>query len=118
MNKVSEHSIQVSAFEEIRFRANKDPAWGAIFSVPNQGVGRNKRLQLEGAKVGVWDILIAVPRGPHPFGWIEVKTKEGRLSDSQEAFGMLMLAQGAKMYLCRSSQAIVRACEEYLSLRS
>lgn len=112
--KHPESDIQQAAFEEIRFRRKESPLWDCVFSIPNQGVGRNKRLQLEGAKAGVWDILIAVPRGMVPMCWIEVKTKTGYLSEAQVEFGNLMRSQGCLMYVCRSTEEIIKVCQNYL----
>lgn len=62
------------------------------------------KLKRMGVLAGVYDIFIAIPRFDLGYGgcWIELKTKKGRLSEKQIAFGLRKNERGYKTALARS----------------
>jgi len=65
------------------------PELKLAFAIPNGG-HRDKitaaRMKAEGAKAGVWDVFLPVPRGPWCGMFIEMKAGKNRLTEMQREF--------------------------------
>lgn len=90
-----------------------------LHSVPNGGF-RNKItasiMKAEGQKRGVFDLKLNVARAQFHGLWIEMKTKDGVLSEHQELFKAAVNQQGYLAVVCRSAEAAQRRVEDYLNL--
>ena len=86
-----------------------------LFAIPNQGAGRNKRLQQEGVKPGVPDLCLPVPRAPYHGLFIELKVRGGRLSDAQAEWITMLHAHGYRAVVCVGWPAARDVIETYLA---
>lgn len=83
-----------------------------LFSIPNgamlQGTElqrqiQGKQLKLEGLVAGVADLFLCLPGVDGSYGlFIEMKTEDGRQTDSQKEFEAAVKAVGYRYELCRS----------------
>ena len=84
----TEHSQQVALFAWIALQTDY-PELKLAFAIPNGGL-RDKvtaaRLKSEGAKAGVWDIFLPVPRGRWHGLFVEMKVGNNTLTKKQEEF--------------------------------
>lgn len=90
-----EHKTQVACVRW--FRLQYPQLASVLFAVPNGGrrdAVTGAKLKAEGALAGVADIFLDVDRGEYHGLRIEMKTKTGRLSDSQKAFSEAETARG------------------------
>lgn len=81
-----------------------------LFSVPNEGAGkttiqRAARLKGMGLRAGISDLILMGPDGRAHF--LEIKTKNGKLSESQERFQTLCGARGWPYAVARSVEDAV-----------
>lgn len=74
------------------------------------------KLKRMGVLAGVYDIFIAIPRFDLGYGgcWIELKTKKGRLSEKQIAFGIQKNKRGYKAIDVWSLEEAKQATMDYL----
>ena len=94
-----EHNIHV---EIKNFLDKKLPVDSFFFAIPNAGHRfRNEamRLKSEGMKAGIPDICINYSGMAF---YIEVKTDNGKLSESQKIVHKKLLNSGCKVSICRS----------------
>jgi hypothetical protein len=80
----SEHSLQASLLEHLRFNAKPDVYWFAIPNAGRRSWQAGARMKAEGLTRGVADLCIMLPRGRT--GWLEMKTAKGRQTDEQMGF--------------------------------
>lgn len=93
-----------------------------LFAIPNGGYRRKReaaRLKAEGALSGVADLMLARPRRDRSGLWkhglfIEMKSGEGRQSDSQKAFEDRATRAGYEYRICRTFEEFVAAVEAYV----
>ncbi|MCC8037799.1 MAG: VRR-NUC domain-containing protein [Bacteroidales bacterium] len=112
-----EHKTQVACVRW--FRLQYPQLASVLFAVPNGGrrdAVTGAKLKAEGALAGVADIFLDVDRGEYHGLRIEMKTKTGRLSDSQKAFSEAETAQGYLCKVCRGFDEFRDTINEYLSL--
>ena len=73
-----------------------------VFAVPNGGTRRNAKeghnLKLSGVTAGVSDLIILLPKR---VVFVEMKTKEGRQTESQKAFETKVKKLGFEYYVWR-----------------
>lgn len=108
-------------FAEIPIRPVPCLAW--LHSIPNGGL-RDARtaalMKAEGARSGVADVFLPVPawldRQICTHGlYIEMKTTEGKQSDSQKEFQQHCLAFDYKYHVCRSWREAAKVIQDYLT---
>jgi len=105
-----EHQQQVNFFLRLAALAINEPRFAQAVrrthAIPNGG-GRSKaeggRLKAEGVRKGVPDIFCAMPQGSFHGLWIEMKSREGRISDEQTAWLDDSRALGYAGAVCRSA---------------
>jgi len=105
-----EHQQQVNFFLRLASLAINEPRFAAAVrrthAIPNGG-GRSKaeggRLKAEGVRKGVPDIFCAMPQGPFHGLWIEMKSREGRVSDEQHEWLVVSRQLGYAGAVCRSA---------------
>lgn len=73
-----------------------------------------QKLQRMGVRRGAWDLWFQLPKGR--YGWIELKTDEGELSDEQEDFGIRIAAHGGGRAVCRSVEQVETVLTRWLAM--
>ena len=71
-------------------------------------------LKAEGMRAGVPDIVVAAPRGGYHGFFLELKTKTGKLSDSQKSMLFALAAEGYACGIARSVDDAVELINTYL----
>lgn len=81
------------------------PELELLFAIPNAGAGASKgqggKMKAEGAVAGVADLFFAIARGPFHGAFVEMKSREGRLSPAQLRFKDRVLNAGYAYHLAR-----------------
>lgn len=105
-----EHDIQSKAVSVIRRMVRPDVH---VYAIANGGYRRPSeavRLKAEGVKPGIADLIFIAPN--RVVGFLEMKTKSGRLSDEQIGFQAICIRHGHLWGEARSvdeAVAVVRA---------
>lgn len=73
-----------------------------------------KKLKRMGVRPGAYDLWVQLPRGQ--YGWIELKTRSGQLSDDQIDFGQRIAAHGGGRVVCRSVEEVQAVLTKWLAL--
>ena len=108
-----ERTIQRHLFEWARLQKQSIPELDNLYAIPN-GQYRPGQRKEAGMRKGVPDVCLPVRRGDYGALYIELKTKTGRLRDSQKAWrGRLVKGQQA-WALCRSFEDAKCAIMDYL----
>lgn len=93
------------------------PELELMYHCPNGG-RRNKleaaRLKREGVKKGVPDIFLPVAKNGKHGLYIEMKSKQGKLEESQKAFIQKLKDQGYKVCVCYGWEQAKETLIEYL----
>jgi hypothetical protein len=87
-----------------------------LYAVPNEGKrsGRNgARMKAQGLSAGVPDLVLAVPRGQYGGMYIEMKTKSGKLTDSQRMWCEYLYTFYC-VRICRSVESVIEEVTEYM----
>jgi hypothetical protein len=110
--KISEHEIQCSIVQWARLKKLT-----MLIAIPNGGL-RNiivaKKLKMEGVVSGVSDLFFAYPMNGFHGLWIEVKTKNGKLSSSQDLWIKNMKFFGYKAEGVRSVNEGINLISDYI----
>lgn len=105
---VSEKTIQKTVMQIVRTKPTWEPF---VLHIANEGK-RTKRfgheLKLMGLRPGAFDILVTMQRHGYPGMWLELKSKFGKLSESQKQFRKDMESQG---YYCDVAYSIDAALD-------
>lgn len=116
----SEHKIQAAVID---FWRHACKGYGlpefALFACPSGGardVITGSLLKAEGARRGVPDLILAVPRGKHHGAFIEMKRPGGRTSQEQVEFMRYLEGAGYRCAVCWSTEAAIREMKAYLAL--
>lgn len=118
MRKVSEADLQravVAWWETVcegEFKLPKELLW----HTPNGGtrnVVEAMQLKRMGARPGVPDLFLAVPRGGHGL-FVEMKLPTGKESGNQIRMRELLVLQGYTVEVCHSANDAVLKIREYL----
>jgi hypothetical protein len=97
----SDHCKALTKWRDLQSATIPELAW--LIHIPNGGKRHPAiaaQLKAEGAKAGVWDYLLPVPRNGKIGLWIEMKKpgrekeKDGGLSEQQVKFGLFVIEQG------------------------
>lgn len=110
----------MDAYQPVLNRPLKNPipclAW--LHSIPNGGL-RDARtaalMKAEGAKSGVADIFLPMPRYEIHGLYIEMKTASGKQSDQQELFETHCYKNDYDYHICRSWREAAKVIQDYLS---
>jgi len=113
-----EHGEQRSLMEWARMAQAKRPELGLLHAIPNGG-HRNRvaaaRIKAEGARAGVPDLCLPVPRGAHHGLYIELKAGKGRPSREQRWWLAALRGQGYRAVICHGWRAAQSVIDEYLA---
>jgi hypothetical protein len=89
-----------------------------LFAIPNGGnrdAITGAILRKEGVLAGVADLFLAYPNRMFAGLFIEMKTKIGKQSDTQTAFGILAANYGYQYVVCRSFEDFKVVVTNYLA---
>jgi hypothetical protein len=102
---VSEHEEQSALFTWAELQTSRWPELRYMFAIPNGGkrhVTVARKLKAEGAKAGVLDICLPVPRhGAHGF-WLEMKFGDNKLTKEQRDWLDFLVTQGYRVEVAYS----------------
>lgn len=115
----SEHDEQVALFEWASLSSRFIPELELMFAIPNGGhrhISVAKRLKKEGVKSGIPDIFLPCYRGTYIGLWIEMKSKNGMVSENQKTWISRLTQEGYKVKVCYGFDDAKEAILEYLSL--
>lgn len=111
-----EHRLQAACVRW--FRLTHPRLAPRLFAVPNGGRRdgvTGARLKEEGVLAGVSDLVLLVPNGRYHAILIEMKTPEGRQSESQREWQQAVTENGEYRYVvCRSLDDFMREVKFYL----
>lgn len=117
--KTQEEAREQSALIEwTGYMLGRLPELRLLFHVPNGGY-RNEieaaHLKRQGVKRGVPDLCLPVARKGYHGLFIEMKTRNGRVSEWQEQWLKDLNAQGYLAAVCRGADEARKLLEEYLN---
>lgn len=101
---MTESDHQKALITWARLSVGRYPDLKYLYAIPNGGkrhIVTAARMKAEGARVGVSDLHLPVPRGAYHGMWIEMKSAKGRLSPEQKEWIEAMLALGHYACVCR-----------------
>lgn len=116
-----EHDIQASCVRWMRLQYPREATM--LFAIPNgahlAGTAKQRaahwaRLEREGAKAGVPDLFLAIPRRDSHGLFIEMKAERGRVSPAQAVWLEALSIQGYETAVCRSLEEFMQVVREYL----
>ena len=114
---ITEHQEQAMLIAWARTTESHWPELALLHAIPNGG-WRHKatagRLKAEGLKAGVPDLCLPVARHPFHGLYLEMKSKKGRVRQSQKWWLDQLNAQGYRAVVCRGFAQAVDVITEYL----
>ena len=114
---ITEHQEQSMLITWARTTESHWPELALLHAIPNGG-WRHKatagRLKAEGLKAGVPDLCLPVARHPFHGLYLEMKSKKGRVRQSQRWWLDQLNAQGYRAVVCRGFASAVDVITEYL----
>ena len=105
------------------FAATRNLDARLLFAIPNGAVlaGNSQRraiqmsnLKANGLRVGVPDLMLAVPRGGFNGLFVEMKRVGGKTSDAQLEYHALLREQGYAVRVCTGAESAIVAIRLYL----
>ena len=118
--KHEESNIQQAFIQWCELHKHKYPELGFMHHSPNGGRRSAKegaRFKREGVKAGFPDLLLAVARNEFHGLFIEVKTKKGRLTASQEKWKKFLIKEGYSHNICRTIDECINITKRYLNIQ-
>jgi len=114
---LTEHQEQSMLIAWARMTEGTYPELALLHAIPNGG-WRHKatagRLKAEGLKPGVPDLCLPVPRGKYAGCYIEMKSRKGRVRQSQRWWLDRLNEQGYLAVVCKGFAQAVDVITEYL----
>ena len=115
--RLSESDEQTAIFDWARFCSGRIPELNLLYHVPNGGF-RTKteaaKFQSEGVKAGVPDLVLPVARNGYHALYIELKAKDGKVSDIQKKWLNDLRYQGNCALACFGADEAISVIEKYL----
>jgi len=113
-----EHDIQATYFRILEWNVAKFPYLRFIFAIPNGGhrhIAVARKMKAEGVKRGVPDIFVPISNKYNGL-YLETKTDKGTQTKEQKEFEAFLISQGYSYCLCRSTDELITATEQYLQI--
>lgn len=117
MRGATEAAEMAAYFDWVRIQANQNENYETIIHIPNGGMRHIVvafQLKRGGVTPGVWDVLIACPRGGHAGVWIEFKMPSNGLTKDQKRWGELMRKRGYRLHVAYSADDAIEYTKKYL----
>lgn len=114
---MTESDHQKALITWARLSVGRYPDLKYLYAIPNGGKRRivtAARMKAEGARVGVSDLHLPVPRRGYHGLWIEMKSAKGRLSPEQREWLDAMAQLGHYVCVCRAWDEARTALTMYL----
>jgi hypothetical protein len=115
---MSEHNEQVALFAWAAWESMNQPELDMLFAIPNGGL-RNKavaaKMRAEGAKAGIPDAMLAVPRGDKSGLFIELKFGKNKPTKAQKEWLVALDKQGYETAVCWGFEEAKTVIEDYLN---
>lgn len=119
MRRVSEAQEQCALFAWAATMMRVHPSLAFLYAIPNGGK-RNAReaahLKRQGVKAGVPDVCLPVPRAQYGALYMELKAKDGLVSDKQADWVVGLQKLGNAVYVCYGWDEARQEILNYLSL--
>ena len=113
----SEHSLQVQLLKELSFSLRPDVRVIAIPNQSNRHINNAVKMKAEGIQRGATDMLFMFPINEGATGWLEMKTRKGRLSDHQEGFKSTCERLGHRWAMARSVEEALNVLRGWNALK-
>jgi hypothetical protein len=113
----SEEEEQITVFEWAERNKHRYPELALLYHIPNEGKRGRKAagvLKAIGVKSGVPDLCLPVRRGRYGALYIELKAKDGKVSQAQGEWLDALTACGNAAALCYGADAAIMVIERYL----
>ena len=121
MRNYEEAREQSALIEWAGYMQKRLPDLRLIFHIPNGGY-RNEveaaNLKRQGVKSGVPDLFLPVAKHGFHGLFIEMKTKNGKVTENQERWLRDLSAQGYLAVICRGADEAKKIIEDYLTWTS
>jgi hypothetical protein len=112
-----EHAEQVKVIVWARWNEGRYPCLKWLHAIPNGGkrdVVVAIKLKAEGVKPGVSDLFLPYPVAPYAGLYVEMKAKDGSLSEAQADFLEYANSVGYAAAVCFGSDEAIKTIEDYL----
>lgn len=112
---MSEHLEQCALIRWFDMKYNDHK--GRLYATPNAGkrhIAVGRKLKAEGMRAGVPDLCLPVSRLSYNSLYIELKTKEGKVSDSQKGWIEYLNSQGNMAVVCYGWESAKEVISKYL----
>ena len=121
MRNYEEAREQASLIEWAGWMQKRIPDLRLIFHIPNGGY-RNEieaaNLKRQGVKAGVPDLFLPVAKHGFHGLFVEMKTKNGKVTENQVKWLRDLSAQGYLAVICRGADEAKKIIEDYLTWTS
>ena len=121
MKKTSEHSIQSALIRWSRLSVKTYPELALLHSIPNGGFRSYKtarEMKAEGVLAGMPDLFLPVARKGFHGMYIEMKSRKGKLSESQKRIIPMLLEQGYNVLIANDWNVAAMEIIKYLNKKS
>lgn len=115
-----EDAEQETVIKWARLSSGKWPELELLHHIPNGGKRNAKeaaKLKRMGVLAGVSDLHLPVPRSGYHSLYVEMKSEDGRLQQSQKSFLKSAAARGNCCIVCYTAEDAIKAIENYLHNR-
>lgn len=115
MAKISEHLEQKAVIQW--FRTQYPKYWRCLWAIPNGGKRHIKTamtLKDEGVLSGVSDLFLMIPKGGWHGLFIEMKAKDGKVTDTQKDFLGTATMMGYQGSVCYGFDEAKKIITDYL----
>lgn len=117
INRVSEAEEQTAVMEWSQLIIGKYPDIRLLFHIPNGGSrhpAEAAHLKAQGVKAGVPDLFLPVPRGGYHGLFVEMKTRDGKISEAQRRWLHDLKDQGYAVAVCHGARAAIDTIQGYM----
>lgn len=117
----SEHVEAVTLMRMVALHTGQHPELAYLYAIPNGGDRHPAvaaKLKGEGARAGVPDYHLPLPRGECAGLWIELKSMTGYPSREQREWIEWLRAHGHRAEVCRGWEAAWRTICDYLGIEA
>lgn len=116
--KATEHKYQCAVIRACKLLEFQYPELKYLYAVPNgsqRHIAVAVKLKAEGVKRGVPDLVLPVmiPNGPGSL-YIEMKSDDGKPTETQQDYLRFLHAQGFEVHICRAPDEAITHIKDYM----